>query len=553
MLNRFVGVFVLVLSGVCLAQAQIVVNTSTKTGDTISGEHRFRVTVQSSSLVSQVEFYVNDNLVATDESTPYEYVMDTLLQNDGPLKVTIAAYNSGGESKKMDLNLRVDNGLALGVKHHVDKAEAALTEGNWDAAIAAGRVAIKVGPTDNSARMALSRAYFGKGIYDLAQKFAEDAVTSDPSNIAAKDLLAGISLRQAFRALTLAGDRDRTLDTVSSALKSAARARRDSLNSQMEKFGTVTAENRLRYVDLVNSAGRFSLAIDQLSPLFDANENDSAIANRLVYAQLRAGRYSDAFKIMTRHTRRGEPDAYGYALKAVVENWMGNEQASADAEREALLNDPSDIGVRTSQAFLALRRGSNATFASITGSLAESAAASPITNYYLTALNFRQANFANADTAFQAGLLADPGNYHIYLEKFNQTVSYLYSQNLQGDDKRYQIAFAKAFAEGALEAKPESFEALTALAVLAMIDGKWADAIRLGQAAVAAGPEYGAAHYALAGAYFGANDMQNGTKTMQNAAKLDKYLSGITAPTADKAWRYFYTYGRTPLLAPPTS
>ena len=54
------------------------------------------------------------------------------------------------------------------------------------------------------------------------------------------------------------------------------------------------------------------------------------------------------------------------------------------------------------------------------------------------------------------------------------------------------------------------------------------------------------------GLYFGANDMQNGTKTMQNAAKLDKYLSGITAPTADKAWRYLYTYGRTPLLAPPT-
>ena len=103
--------------------------------------------------------------------------------------------------------------------------ETALIEGNWDAAISAGRVALKIAPNDNSARMVLSRAYFGKGIFDLAQKFAEDAVASEPTSIAAKELLAGISLRQAFRALTLAGDRDRTLGTVSTALKAAANGR----------------------------------------------------------------------------------------------------------------------------------------------------------------------------------------------------------------------------------------------------------------------------------------------------------------------------------------
>jgi tetratricopeptide (TPR) repeat protein len=553
MLNRFVGVFALVVSGVSFAGAQIVVNTTTKTGDTISGDHRFRVTVQSQSLVSQVEFYINDNLVATDESTPYEFVLDTLLQNDGPIKVTVAAYNSAGESKKVDLNIRVDNGMSLGVKHHVDIAEAALTVGNWDAAIAAGRVAVKINPNDNTARMVMARAYFGKGVFDLAQKFAEDAVASDSSNIAAKELLAGISLRQAFRALTLAGDRDRTLDTVSSALKSAARSRRDSMNEQMDKFGPVTDANRFRYVDLLNQAGRFSLAIDIMAPRFEANEVDSAVANRLIYSQLRAGRYTDASKTMARHTRRGEPDAYGFALKAVIENWTGNDRASAEAEREALLYDPSNMGVRTAQAFLSLRRGNPSTFASITGSLAESAGSSPITNYYLTALNFMQGQFSSSDATFQAGLLADPGNYHIYLEKFNQTISYLYSQNLQGDDKRYQLAFAKAFAEGALEAKPESFEALTALTVHALIEEKWADAIRLGQAAVAAGPEYGAANYALAGAYFGGGNTAEGTKVMANAAKYDKYLDGIRAPKPDEAWRFFYRYGRTPLLFPPTS
>jgi hypothetical protein len=104
-----------------------------------------------------------------------------------------------------------------------------------------------------------------------------------------------------------------------------------------------------------------------------------------------------------------------------------------------------------------------------------------------------------------------------------------------------------------LEAKPESFEALTALTVLALIEEKWADAIRLGQAAVAAGPEYGAGNYALAGAYFGGGMLQEGTKVMADAAKYDKYLDGIRAPKPNEAWRFFYRYGRTPLLAPPTS
>jgi predicted Zn-dependent protease len=257
----------------------------------------------------------------------------------------------------------------------------------------------------------------------------------------------------------------------------------------MDKFGPMTDTNKLAYADMASSAGRFSLAIDALAPEFEKNEVDSALANRLVYAQIRAGRYSDARKTMARHTRRGAPDAYGYALSAVIENWFGDEAAANSAEREALLNDPTDMGVRTAQAFLALRRGNPAAFASITTGLAQSAGASPITNYYLTALNYRQGNYSNADATFQTALL----------------------------------------------------------------DGNWDEAIRLGQAAVAAGPEYGAAHYALAGAYFGANKNPEGIRQMTEAAKHDKYLDGIRAPKPEESWRYFYRYGRTPLLAPPTT
>jgi hypothetical protein len=254
---------------------------------------------------------------------------------------------------------------------------------------------------------------------------------------------------------------------------------------------------------------------------------------------------------MTRHTRRGEPDAYGYALKAILDNWGGNDLASAGAEREALLNDPTNVGVRTAQAYLALRRNNLGTFASLTSGLAETEGSSPVTSYYLTAMYYLQAQYSQSQAAFETGLLADPSSVHIYLERFNQSISYYLSTRPTGDEKRYQLTFARAFAEGALEAKADSFEALTALSLLSMLEENWDEAIRLGQAATAAGPEYGAAHYALAGAYFAAQKNQLGTRSMTDAAKCDKYLDGIRAPKSEEAWRYFYRYGRTLLLPPP--
>ena len=551
MFTRVVGVFALAAALGSAASAQIVVKPMTKNGDTINGEYRFHVTVDSKSLVSQVEFYVADKLVSTDDSTPYEYVLDTLTLPDGPVKVAIAAYNSDGQSQKVTLNLKVDNGLTLGVAHHVQIAEGFLVNGKWDAAIEAGRVALKISATDNSARMVMARAYFGKGVYDMAQKYAEDTVKSDPKNIPARDLLAGISLRQAFRAMATSGDREQTLQTVTSALKTASESRRAAYADRLDQFGPVTSANRLKYTDAVCEAGRFSLAIEELQKLFTADERNAEVADRLIYAQIRSGRYSDARDNITRHMRRGAPDAYGYALKAVLDDWFGDSSASADAEREALLNDPSNLGVRTAQAFLALRRGNLGTFTSIATSLAESEGSSPITSYYLTSMYYLQNNYDSSNSAFEAGLLADPSMYHIYIERFNQAISYYVAQKPSGDDKKYQLAFARAFAEGALEAKPESFEALTAIALVDMFEGKFDDAITIGKAAAAAGPEYAAAQYALAGAYFSNQMPQDGTKAMASAAKLDKYLDGIRAPKTEEAWRYFYRNGRTPLLVPP--
>ena len=552
MSKRLLALFGTVLILSSGAYAQVVVSMDTKDGDTISGDHKFRATVRSPSLVSQVEFYVDDNLVATDDSTPYEFVMDTLIHDDTIVKVTVAAYNMDGDTKRLEIRVRINNGLALGVKHHVDLASEALTEQRWADAVISCRVALKIDPEDNAARMAMARAQFGRGAFDLAQKFAEDVVADDPGHIPARELLAGINLRQAFRAMEQGTDRDSTITTLSNALSNAARGRRDSLGEQLNDFGAVTDENRLDYVDLLIKASRYSLAINELAPVFSKDERNPAVANRLMYAMLRAGRFSEAQITWRNHTRRGDPDAYGYALKAVISNWLGDESASADAEREALLYDPSDMGVRTSQAFLALRRGNLSTFASITRRLVSSTGFSPVTNYYLSSLYYIQGNFSMSESAFQAGLLADPSIYDIYLERFNQSISYFVSSNPEGQEKAYQLAFAKTFVDGALAAKAESFEALTALSILYMLGEKPDDALRYAQAATAAGPQYAAAQYTLAGAYFLARRPQDGVDAMDRAGSLDSYLNGRKVPNAQEAWRYFYTRGRMPLLAPPS-
>ena len=163
-----------------------------------------------------------------------------------------------------------------------------------------------------------------------------------------------------------------------------------------------------------------------------------------------------------------------------------------------------------------------------------------------------RSHFSMSESAFQVGLLADPSMYDIYLERFNQSISYFLSSEPEGQEKAYQLAFAKSFVDGALAAKPESFEALTALSILYMLGEKPDEALQYARAAVAAGPQYAAAQYTLAGANFLARKPQEGVDAMDRAGDLDGFLSGRKVPNALEAWRYFYSRGRMPLLVPPS-
>lgn len=534
------------------ALASIVINVNVKNGDVVHGQFTFRVTVQADNLVTQVEFYMGDDLRGTDESTPYEFLVDTLTEEEGEHVLTFAAFTSEGESAKKTIRVKVDNGLGLGIDAHLASAEEALTESRWDDAIAAGRVALKIKPSDNRARLLMARAYMSKGVQDLAQKYAEDVLADEPTNARARDLLSAISLQQAFSTVQTAGSSANLLEAISAAMSRASQHRREVQEQQIAAFGEVNDENRLAYCDLLVEASRYGRAIEILSPVFLKDIGDTKVGNRLVYAQIRAGRFADANKTLAEMRRTGSPDGYTHALRAILLQYVGNYAGSRAAETDAILNDPGNIGVKMMQAYLAMRRGDVRLLSQNLDALRQSEGHSTVLNTYFTALYFLTSQIPESTKAFETALLADPTNYDVYVERANQSIFYSLTTGVADAEARTQRAYAKAFLDAALAAKPESFEALTGMCIIHLLSGELEEAVRWGRAATAAGKEYAAAHVALSAALSRAMMLSDARAVMTQAQKLDPgELTGDPIPSPVGAWQYFYRFGRSPLIPAP--
>lgn len=547
MISQLIALAVLGLSA---APTQINVNAND--GDVVSGEKTFRVTVQSDSPVVQVEFYVGDALRENDTSTPYEFKVDTLGFDDGEVKVAFVAHTQEGNPARKALTLRVDNGLSKGADFHVQKAQDALAVSNWDEAIFAARVALKIKAGYEPARLAMARAYMGKGVLDSAQRYAEDVLAEKPDNIEALEMLSVISLQQAFNTYNRGGDRNQTITTIQNALKAAVTNRRKSLEASLDKLQPVTDANQLRYADMAIEASRYSAAINALLPTLRKDNTANAIANRVAYAQLRAGRITDARSTLNDVVKFGGLDAYGYALMAVVESHLGSPTGSDDMMREAILSDAEDLGVRTAQAYIALRRNNAGVLSRLAADLARDQGGSSIVNTYLCALSFKLNRYDDSRKYFERAVLAEPTNYDAYIERANNAMAMSQSANLSDTDKGHELRMARVLFETALLCKEDSFEALTGLALAAMRQGKNDEGLRFARAATAAGPQYAAGWFTLAAAQAANNQATEAAVSTRKAGTLDQpNLEGRQVPNADMAWRYFTQMGRTPLMAAP--
>ncbi len=546
-----------------LAQAGApTINVDVKDREAISGERKFRVTVEAKTPVSQVEFYVGSDLRDSDSSTPYEFKIDTLEVEDGDLKITFAAYTSDGKSSKKVLNLKVDNGVAKGAAFHVQQGEESLRNSKWDDAIISGRVALKAERGNNPARLVLARAYMGKNVLDRAQKFAEDVVSDDPKNLAGLELVAAVKLQQAFVTVNRGGNAADTQKIIAEALKGAAESRRKSLDTQIDNFGAINDENRLRYVDLALTAGRYSLVPPALSNEFAKDITNPNLGNRIAFAQVKMGRSAEARATLNDLAKRDSMDGYSYALLAAIEADSGNKGASDEAMKEAVLSDGENIGVRTAQAYIALKSSNMNVVAKLVSDLAGQEGQRTEVNYFLSALTNRLKEFEQSRRYYERSVLAEPSNYDMYVERGNESLKVSLFGGLEKKDADLQAANAKILYETALAAQPSSFQALTGLSIINLIQGNVRDAIRFGEAAVSANSNYAASHYALSAAYSEASKSAESSqksrligdsqKANLKAGQLDKInLEGREVPDGRAVFRYFETGGRTLVMSAP--
>lgn len=549
------------LLGLVQAGAPII-NLDVKDRDSISGERKFRVTVESKSPITQVEFYVGSDLRDSDTSTPYEFKIDSLESEDGDLKLTFAAYTSDGKSTKKIVTLKVDNGVSKGADFHVQSGEEALRSSKWDDAITSGRIALKAQKGNNGARMVLARAYMGKNILDRAQKFAEDVVADEPGNLKGLELIAAIRLQQAFHTVNRGGNTAETQKIIAEALKGAVEARRKSLDTQMDKFGSVTDANRLQFSDLAMLAGRFSVVPSILADTFAKDISNTGVGNRIAYSQVKLGRYAEARASLKDLSKRNAMDGFSYALLAVIETEAGNRQLSEDAMKEAVLSDGENLGVRTAQAYIALKNQNNNVVSKLATDLAREQGQRTEVNYFLSALTNRQKQFDQSRRYFERAVLIEPSNADMFVERGNESINVALFGGLEKKDADVQIANARIMYETAVTAQPTSFQALTGMSIVALQQNRVRDAVKYGEAAVAANPNYAAGFYALSAAYSElsetADAAQKGKiiaesqKANLKAGSLDKpNLEGREVPDARAAFRYFETGGRTLVMTMP--
>jgi hypothetical protein len=555
---------------ILLAPPKVDITVDAKNGEVVTGERVFRATVAAGGEeVTQVEFYVGTELRDNDNTTPYQFRIDSLAEADGPLKLKFKAYTADGKSGEKVITVTIDNGLSKGVQYHLDAGTSALSDGKPKDAITSGRIALKLDEKSVPARLILSRANLALGVFDQAQRFAEDALSLEPGNVGALDLLAAINLRRSFTTINRdGGDRRDTLEAIRTALRDAVQARRKSLDASVDKLPEPNPSNIVSYADTCLRASRYSLAIQALEPIVAADVTNTGLADRLAYAQVRLGRYSDASKTLATLKRFTTPSAYGYALLAILADIDGNKAASDDAIKQGLLSDADSLGLKTAQASIALRNDKTNSLVGIVNDLNSIASQRTEVAFYLFAANAELRRFEPARKAFGECVLAEPANYDAYIERGNFALA-LADKTKDATEKGYFYDTARAYYETALVARPESAEALAGLVVVNLFQNKTVAAVTFGEAAVKAGPGSAVAQFALSAAYSKraseATRAANGAlspevtrlttlaeQANKAAGKLDqRNLEGRGIPREGDVLKYLSTFGRVPVLTLP--
>lgn len=544
------------------AQAGLQINVDAKNGDTIGGVRDFRVTVASQDAINQVEFYVGDELKQTETSTPYVFPLDTIDQPDGDVTVRFKAYSVQSKTAESTFTFHIDNMKSKGADFHVQAAQDDLSVSKFKEAATEGRIALKIDSMSEGAKIVLARANLGLKALDRAQKYAEDATTQDPKNVEALQILAAVDVRRAFNTFANQdSEKGEVVNNIGEALKAAAKAQKDSLDLQVDALGTATDANVLQVADAANLAERYSLTISILQHRLENEPQNVKFVDRMAYAQMRSGRFQDGLNTLALAQGHGTLDAYGDAILAVILLQVGKTTEADQALKNGIEADPDNLGIRTAQAFFALKESKTAVLASAATDLAKDQSQRVSVNYFLMCLYDRQQRFSEARKAFEKGVLAQPAYPDIYIEQANNSLGLNFSKRTYDTDaqkrdaqaqKDQGLALAKMYFETALISRPEASDALAGMAVLSLIQKDNANAVKYAEASRDASPDSGVGHYVAAAAYQAAGRSNEAHIESDKAAQLDpSNLQGRPIPSADAVWRYLVSGGRIPVLSPP--
>lgn len=580
--QSFLGLILLVTTGL-----DITVNV--RDGDVIERERKFRVVATLEKQVSQVEFYVGDELRDSDTSIPYEFTIDPITENEGDVELRFVVYTEDGEAGRVAVKVRFDAGISKGAPFHVEQAERAISESKWDDAIISGRIAMRADPDNVRARILMSRAYVYKGVLDKAQQLAEDALGLDASNREAKDLLVYINLRRAFSAPAGGANSSAAFENMKKAIAAAATSRHEFLVGNLQALGAPTDENRIAYADAAMKAERYSLAISALTTAY-SKKPSAALANRLALAQARTAKYPEALATLRAAERDQVLDAYGYALRAMILA-IGNDHVLAEeALTEAISNDPESAAVQIAQLWVAVLRGNVGNLSALTNAMLANHAGVPEASYYLGILHFRLGNPGAGTSTFREAILAEPGLHDLYLELANQAMVPFFSREVpSGDDAEKALATIDMYLTAAQAVRPDGADVLTCRAIYYYLKGMPNESVSMARAATNAARTYAPAQYLASSIYASAqvllrsriSELQMGgedrrldsqeaaelartqadyetvgrlsVETLTAAGEIDPRLKGRPTPKIANAFNFFFGYGRMPVFPMPKS
>jgi tetratricopeptide (TPR) repeat protein len=520
-----------------------------KQDDSLTGEVTFRVIMQTTSPVQAVEFYVGDDLRESDGSTPYEFKLDTLSEEDGKVKLRFKGFTTEGQNAEKVISVNIDNGVGMGAAAHVEKGQGLMSERKYDAAITEGRIALKADKDNIPAKILLAQANFGLGIYDKAQKFAEDVLEVEKKNRPAREVLISIKTNQGFSTNSRgAGDRKDTIAQIKKAFMTAAEIRGQILQEDLEsKSG---AKDSLEYLDAAIRAKRYSLVIDALEKKIASDYSNNDLNNRLLYSYVRLNRLTEADLFLKKLKKFGAPDGYAFALSAIVYAEAGNDTQSDNEIKEALLNSPDSLGVKTAQAYIAVKRNRPSVLAAAAGSLLREGENRSEAFYFIATLQNRLGKINEGRKAFEAAVRADATDHDMFVEQGIEALSLAKMAGVEAKDREFQYEYARAMFDVALQIRDNSSQALSGIALVLMYQKRYDDALKFADAATRANANYAAAWYTHAATL--SYKRQDARASLAKAQKIDpRNLQGRTLPDIEVAFSYFNTTGRTPVVSSP--